>query len=67
LFKAPDIVRVIKIARIRWLGHLVRMEENSPCKKVTFSQPIGFRKKIRNELMWLYRVLKDEKLLKVEA
>jgi hypothetical protein len=45
LYKAPDTFRVVKIARIRWLGYLVRMEENSPCKKVTFSQPKGFRKK----------------------
>jgi hypothetical protein len=34
LCKDLDIVRVIKVARIRWLGHLVRMEENSPCKKI---------------------------------
>jgi hypothetical protein len=45
LYKDPDIVRVIKIARIRWLGHSVRMEENSPCKKITFSQPEGSRGK----------------------
>jgi hypothetical protein len=44
LYKYPDIVRVIKVARIRWLGHLARMEENSPCKKVT-SQPEGSREK----------------------
>jgi hypothetical protein len=43
--KDLDIVRIMKVARIRWLGHLVRMEENSPCKKVTFSQPEGSRKK----------------------
>jgi hypothetical protein len=41
LYKDPDITRVIKVARIRWLGHLVRMEENSPCKKINFSQPEG--------------------------
>jgi hypothetical protein len=39
-----DIVRAIKVASLRWLGHLVRMEENSPCKKITFSQPEGYRK-----------------------
>jgi hypothetical protein len=38
LYKGPDVVRIIKVARIRWLGHLIRMEENSPCKKIT-SQP----------------------------
>jgi hypothetical protein len=61
------MVRVIKAARIRWLGHLVRMEENSPCKKVTFSQPEGSQKKGRSKLRWLDSVLKDVKLLKVEA
>jgi hypothetical protein len=45
LYKDPDIVRVIKIGRIRWLGHSVRMEENSPCKKITFSQSEGSRGK----------------------
>jgi hypothetical protein len=55
------------IIRIRWLGYLVRMEENSPCKKVTFSQPEGSRKKGRPKLRWLDSVLKDVKLLKVET
>jgi hypothetical protein len=43
------------------------MEENSPCKKVTFSQPEGSRKKGRPKLRWLDSVLKDVKTLKVEA
>jgi hypothetical protein len=58
LYKDLDIGRVIKLARIRWLGHLVRMEENSPCKKITFSQPEGSRKKGRPKLKWLDSVLK---------
>jgi hypothetical protein len=43
------------------------MEEDSPCKKVTFFQPEGSRKKGRPKLRWLNSVLKDVKLLKVEA
>jgi hypothetical protein len=43
------------------------MEENSPCKKITFSQPEGSRKKGRPKLRWLNSVLKDVKLLKVET
>jgi hypothetical protein len=57
----------MKVARIRWLGHIVRKMVNSPCKKVTFSQPEGFRKKGRPKLRWLDSVLKDVKLLKVET
>jgi hypothetical protein len=68
LYKDLDIARVIKVARIRWLGHLVTMGENSPCKKITFSQPEGCRKKGRSKLRWLDSVLKkDVKLLKVET
>jgi hypothetical protein len=43
------------------------MEENSPCKKITFLQPEGSRKMGRPKLTWLYSVLKDIKLLKIEA
>jgi hypothetical protein len=67
LYKDLDIVRVIKVARISWLGHLVRTEENSTCKKITFSQSEGSRKKGRPKLRWLDRVLKAVKLLKVET
>jgi hypothetical protein len=43
------------------------MEGNSPCKKISFSQPEGYRKKGRPELRWLDSVLKDVKLLIVET
>jgi hypothetical protein len=67
LYKDLDIVRVIKVARIRWLGHLVRMEENSPYKKITFSQPEDSLKKRRPKLRCLDSVLNDVKLPKVET
>jgi hypothetical protein len=47
--------------------HLVRTEDNSPCRKVTFSQPEGSREKGRPKLRWLDSDLKDVKLLKVKA
>jgi hypothetical protein len=62
-----DLDIVIKVASSRWLGHLLRMEEKSPCKKITFSQPEGSRKKGRPKFRWLDVVLKDVKLLKVET
>jgi hypothetical protein len=60
-------VRVIKVARIRWQGHLVRMVENSACKKTTFSRPEASQKNGRLKVRWVHTVLKDVKLLKVEA
>jgi hypothetical protein len=41
--------------------------ENSPCKKITFSQPEGSRKKGRPKLRWLDSLLKDVNTLKGEA
>jgi hypothetical protein len=43
------------------------MEENSPCKNITFSQPEGSRKNGRPKLWWLDSALKDVNLLKVET
>jgi hypothetical protein len=37
-----------KISRLKWLGLVARMEDNAPCKKITFSQPEGSRKKDLN-------------------
>jgi hypothetical protein len=67
LYKDLDKVRVTQVARIGWLGHLVRMEEMSPCKKINSSHPKGSRKKGRPKLMWLDCVLRDVKLLNLEA
>jgi hypothetical protein len=66
LYKDPDIVSVIKAARIRWLGH--RMVENSPCKQMIFSQPERCRKRGRPKLKWIDSVSKDinRPTLKVE-
>ena len=33
-YKAPDIVNIIKIQRLEWLGHVVRMNETRSVKKI---------------------------------
>ena len=65
----PSIVKMIKIARFKWLGHTctARMKDNAPCRKITFSQPEGSRKKGRPGLRWLDSVLKDLKTLEENA
>jgi hypothetical protein len=56
---------MIKIALLKWLGHIEKMEDNVPCRKITFSQIEGSRKKGRPRLRWLDLVLKDLKILEV--
>jgi hypothetical protein len=34
LYKEPNIVEVIKIRRLEWAGHMIRMEEERITKKV---------------------------------
>jgi hypothetical protein len=39
LYDEADLVTTVKIARLRWVGHIVRMQDNLPCKKVTLDKP----------------------------
>jgi hypothetical protein len=43
LYNEPDIVKVIKVGWLRWLGHLFRMQEQNPCRKLTLHKPEGTR------------------------
>ena len=36
-----DLVTTIRITRLRWAGHIVRMQDNLPCKKITLDKPEG--------------------------
>jgi hypothetical protein len=39
---------MIKMTKLKWLGHIARTEDNAaPCKKITLSQPEGTRKEGR--------------------
>jgi hypothetical protein len=53
IYKQLSIVKMIKIARLKCLGHVARMEDNALCKKIAFSQPEVSRKKDRHKLRWL--------------
>jgi hypothetical protein len=59
LNKNPEIVKTVKLGRLRWLGHLIRANEISPCRKLTFSKPEGTRRAGRPSLRWLDSVEKD--------
>jgi hypothetical protein len=43
LYDEIDLVTAIRISRLRWAGHIVRMEDNLPCKKITLDKPEGRR------------------------
>ena len=41
LYSSPNIVRVIKSRRMRWAGHVARMEEGRGVLKVLVGKPEG--------------------------
>ena len=43
MYRSPSIVRVIKYKRLRWAGHVVRMEEVRSALKILTSKSRGKR------------------------
>ena len=39
MYRSPNIVRVIKSRRLRWTGHVARMEEGRIAFKILTSKP----------------------------
>ena len=43
LYRSPNIVTVIKSRRLRWAGHVARMEEGKSAFKILTGKPTGKR------------------------
>ena len=65
LYDETDLVTTIRITRLRWAGHIVRMQDNLPCKKVTLDKPEGGRRVGRPNLGWMDGVMRDAERLGV--
>ena len=61
-----DIVKVIKMGRLRWLGQLFRMQELEPCRKLTHLKPESTRRVGKPKLRWLESVEEDLKKMGVK-
>jgi hypothetical protein len=42
-FKSPDIVILIKVSRLEWLGHVVRMDGERTVKNLLEGKPGGWK------------------------
>jgi hypothetical protein len=65
LFKGEDILRFIKSQRIRWLGHVERMEDNTMPKRM-LKEDYSKRRKGRPRMRWLDDVESDLKRMEVK-
>jgi hypothetical protein len=65
MFNEPNIVNYIKVKRLGWTGHLVRMNDNRTHK--TFNtKPDGARSDGRPKLQWENGVDQDTRILGVK-
>jgi hypothetical protein len=58
-YKAPDILNVITIRRLEWLGHVVRMNETRSVKKISEGKLKERRSRGRPRLRWINDVEDD--------
>jgi hypothetical protein len=64
--KGEDIVKFIKAKRIRWLGHLKRMEVGAMPRKMTEGRLFIGRRKGRPRLRWMDDDVTDLKAMKIK-
>jgi hypothetical protein len=53
LHDEADLVTAIKITRLRWAGHIIRMQDHPPWKTITLDKPEGRRPVGRPDLRWM--------------
>ena len=65
LSRLPPITDFIRAQRLRWAGHVARMEDGSLAKEITRGRPFGRRPPGRPRLRWEDKVKADLQLLGV--
>ncbi|XP_014280271.1 uncharacterized protein [Halyomorpha halys] len=53
LYRNPDIVRVIKVRRLRWTSHVIRMAQDQILKMILDERIYGARRVGRPQLRWI--------------
>ena len=63
--KQEDIIKFIKSQRLRWVAHVMRMENTRTTRKITEWMPYKTRPAGRPRLKWMDQVEEDLKRIKI--
>jgi hypothetical protein len=63
LYKESNTITYIKINRLKWAGHVIRMEEQSATRRVLVAVVEGRRQRGRPKLRWEDGVMEDARKL----
>jgi hypothetical protein len=66
LIEGAGIMRFIKAQRIKWLGHIQRMDQARPTRKLLDWRPMGMGPVERPRQQWQKDVMENLKNLKVK-
>ena len=67
MYRSPNIVRVIKSTRLRWAGHVARVEEGRSAFKILTGKPKGKRPLGRPRRRWEDNIRMDLEEIGVSA
>ncbi|KAF6198607.1 hypothetical protein GE061_008359 [Apolygus lucorum] len=59
LYSDIDVVKFAKLGRLRWAGHVWRLQEDDPAKKLLATKPYGTRGRGRPRQRWIDDVEED--------
>jgi hypothetical protein len=59
LYNDIEISKKAKICRMKWAGHVLRMNDEEPTKKLMLGKPDGTRRRGRPKLRWIDWLEKD--------
>jgi hypothetical protein len=63
LYGDSSVIGIMKSARLRWAGHVARMDDNEPPRKVLLGNPGGQWRRGRPKLRWEDGVEEDVRKL----
>ena len=67
LYRSPNIIRVIKSRRLRWAGHVAKMEEGRSAFKILTGKLAGKRPLGRPKLRWEDNIRMDLEEIGINA